>query len=310
MYKTQEKRNCNWLPLCLPLIRPSYATHKAAIKMLFSRPKYLGAVTSPKKKKKQREIPKHKDYKRNMFSIEALKTGFINAKFKWCFSLLYKYNDKWDTEIPESDVHSILQLITMCLPLVTARSWHVSTVAQRVTLSCFCCSTSPLECNSHQFFTPTTSLLWQIPSRLLYKYNNAFSALYCIMYYIYIHIYMCVGGGWTATAQSVQRLAKGWTVPRSNPGGGEIFRTRPNRPWDPPSLVYNVYRVFPRGRVPGAWCWPPTPTSAPRSWKRRAIPLLTLWAFVACYRESRYILYIYTPHVDNNNCPSKTEHVH
>jgi len=26
---------------------------------------------------------------------------------------------------------------------------------------------------------------------------------------------------------------------------GEIFRTRPNRPWDPPSLLCNVYRVFP-----------------------------------------------------------------
>jgi hypothetical protein len=24
-----------------------------------------------------------------------------------------------------------------------------------------------------------------------------------------------------------------------NPGGGEIFRTRPDRPWDPPSLLYN-----------------------------------------------------------------------
>jgi hypothetical protein len=27
------------------------------------------------------------------------------------------------------------------------------------------------------------------------------------------------------TAQSVQRLAMGWAVRRSNPGGGEIFRT-------------------------------------------------------------------------------------
>ena len=30
-------------------------------------------------------------------------------------------------------------------------------------------------------------------------------------------------------AQSVQRLVKGWTVRGSNPGGGEIFRTRPDR---------------------------------------------------------------------------------
>jgi len=29
------------------------------------------------------------------------------------------------------------------------------------------------------------------------------------------------------------RLAIGWTVRGSNPGGGEIFRTCPDRPWGP-----------------------------------------------------------------------------
>ena len=33
--------------------------------------------------------------------------------------------------------------------------------------------------------------------------------------------------------------------------GGEIFR--PGRPWGPPSLLYNGYRVFPGGKVAGAW---------------------------------------------------------
>ena len=28
------------------------------------------------------------------------------------------------------------------------------------------------------------------------------------------------------------------------PVGGEIFRIRPDRPWGPPSLLYNGYRVF------------------------------------------------------------------
>jgi len=28
-------------------------------------------------------------------------------------------------------------------------------------------------------------------------------------------------------------------------GGSQIFRTRPDRPWGPPSLLYNWYRVFP-----------------------------------------------------------------
>jgi len=50
-------------------------------------------------------------------------------------------------------------------------------------------------------------------------------------------------------AQSVYRLAAGWTVRGSNPGGDEIFRTHPDRPWGPPSLLHNGYRVFPGGKA-------------------------------------------------------------
>ena len=64
---------------------------------------------------------------------------------------------------------------------------------------------------------------------------------------------------------------------------GRIFRTRPNRPWGLPNLLYNGYRVFPGGKAAGAWRWPPTPHLAPRL-KRRATHLLPLWAFVACSR--------------------------
>jgi hypothetical protein len=48
-------------------------------------------------------------------------------------------------------------------------------------------------------------------------------------------------------------LATGWTARGSNPGGGEIFRTRPDRPWDPQSLLYNGHRVSPGGKAAGAW---------------------------------------------------------
>jgi len=34
---------------------------------------------------------------------------------------------------------------------------------------------------------------------------------------------------------------------------GKIFRTCPDRPWDPPSLLYNGYRVFPGGKAAEAW---------------------------------------------------------
>jgi hypothetical protein len=35
--------------------------------------------------------------------------------------------------------------------------------------------------------------------------------------------------------------------------GIEIFRTRPERPWGPPSLLYNEDRNFPGDRAAGAW---------------------------------------------------------
>ena len=47
------------------------------------------------------------------------------------------------------------------------------------------------------------------------------------------------------------------------PVGGEIFRTRPDRPWGPPSLLYNGYRVsFPGVKRPGRGADHPPPSSA------------------------------------------------
>ena len=58
------------------------------------------------------------------------------------------------------------------------------------------------------------------------------------------------------------RLTTGWIVRGSNPGGGEICSTRPDRPWVPPSLLYKACRVFPGGKAAGAWHWSPTPYSS------------------------------------------------
>ena len=35
--------------------------------------------------------------------------------------------------------------------------------------------------------------------------------------------------------------------------GGEIFRTRLDWPWGPPTLLYNGYRVFTGGKAAGEW---------------------------------------------------------
>ena len=63
-------------------------------------------------------------------------------------------------------------------------------------------------------------------------------------------------------AQSVQRLATGQTGWGSNPGGSEIFRTCPDRPWGPPSLLYSGYRLFPGGKERPGRDADPSPPSA------------------------------------------------
>jgi len=40
---------------------------------------------------------------------------------------------------------------------------------------------------------------------------------------------------------------------------GEIFRTRPERSWGPPTLLYNGNHVFPGSKAAGAWRLPLTP---------------------------------------------------
>jgi len=59
---------------------------------------------------------------------------------------------------------------------------------------------------------------------------------------------------------------------------GEIFRTCPDRPWGPPSLLYNGYRVFPEVKSGRGVTLTPHPFLVPWSRKSRAIPLLPLWA--------------------------------
>jgi len=46
---------------------------------------------------------------------------------------------------------------------------------------------------------------------------------------------------------------------------GEIFRTSPDRPWGPPSLLYNEYRIFPGVRCCRGVTLTPNPVLALRS---------------------------------------------
>ena len=79
---------------------------------------------------------------------------------------------------------------------------------------------------------------------------------------------------------SVVGIATGYGLdgPGSNAGGGEIICNCPDRPWDPPSLLYNGYRVFPGDKKRPGRNAEPSPLLVPWSWKSRAITLLPLWA--------------------------------
>ena len=67
--------------------------------------------------------------------------------------------------------------------------------------------------------------------------------------------------------------------------GNESRRRRdfphPSRPVLRPPIQW-VPRLFPGGKAAGSWRWPPTPYSAQVK-ESRAISLLHLWVFVACY---------------------------
>ena len=73
-------------------------------------------------------------------------------------------------------------------------------------------------------------------------------------------------------AQSVQRLITGWTFRDVIPLGA-VFSAHVHRPWDPPSLLYNGYRVsFPWWRGRGV-ASNSHPHLAPRSQKENSYTL-------------------------------------
>jgi hypothetical protein len=75
-----------------------------------------------------------------------------------------------------------------------------------------------------------------------------------------VHLYSLEYKGCTNSGRL--KFVRWHLIRGSNPGGGEIFRTRPDRPWGPTNLLYNGYRVFPGGKAAEAWRWPPTLSSA------------------------------------------------
>ena len=85
----------------------------------------------------------------------------------------------------------------------------------------------------------------------------------------------------------------------------EILRTCPDRPWGPPRLLYNGYRVFPGGKERPKRDADPSPPCVSCSRKSRAIALLPLWTvrpvqnLSACTRVHFIYLYLISDTVQN-----------
>jgi len=70
--------------------------------------------------------------------------------------------------------------------------------------------------------------------------------------------YLCLSPGMGRCSRYTDYVT-GWTVRRSNPGGGEIFLVRADQPWYPASYTM-VPALFPRGKSARVWHRPPAPT--------------------------------------------------
>ena len=69
-------------------------------------------------------------------------------------------------------------------------------------------------------------------------------------------------------------------------GGGEIFRTCPDRSWGPPSLLYNGYRVFPGGKERTGADADPSPLSSAVGHERVELYLYSPYGPSGLYRAS------------------------
>ena len=68
--------------------------------------------------------------------------------------------------------------------------------------------------------------------------------------------------------------------------GGEIFSNCPDRPWGPPNLLYNGYRVFPRGKERPVRDADPSPPSSTVGYERVELYLYSSYGPYGLYRAS------------------------
>jgi hypothetical protein len=84
--------------------------------------------------------------------------------------------------------------------------------------------------------------------------------------------------------------------PGSNPDGGEIFHTYPDRPWGPPNLLYNGYRVFPVGKKRPERDADPLPPSSVVGHERVELYLCSSYGPLQSLSACTVELYLYCPY--------------
>ena len=112
------------------------------------------------------------------------------------------------------------------------------------------------------------SFWWILPFSMLKEQK-------CYMFtrvHTYIHTF--IGGPGSSVGIATDY---GMDGPESNPGRDEIVR-RPDRPWAHPASCKMGTGSFPGVKCGRGVLLTTHPLLVPRSWKRRAIPLPTIWA--------------------------------
>jgi hypothetical protein len=106
-------------------------------------------------------------------------------------------------------------------------------------------------------------------TKTVFRNRTTLTGQYCTSVQLYLDVHkilpefsdMVCGRG------SLVGIVTGYGLdgPGSYPGGGENFRTCPDRPRGPPNLLQNGYRVFPGGRKRPARDADPSPLLVTRS---------------------------------------------
>jgi hypothetical protein len=108
-----------------------------------------------------------------------------------------------------------------------------------------------------------TCVNWMVFAPTYFLHSGSISDVFLCMLVLsqcllWLPVVLCLAGGrgylLTSLSNHLLPTLYGLEVRKSNPEWGEIFRSRPRRPWVPPSFLCNGYRDrFPGGKAAAAW---------------------------------------------------------